>query len=126
MSSPFTALYPVVAVENPAESGAAMRELGGLEPVFEEDWYVHLVDGATGRQVGFVRYDHVSVPKADQTPATGLFITMDAEDVAAVWEEKKNQIDVVHPLTDEVWGQRHFICRIPGGVLVDVVQMLEG
>ncbi len=124
MSSPFSALYPVVAVENPKASAAALRDLASLEPVFEEDWYVHLADTSSGRQVGFVRFDHESVPQTDQKPAGGLFVTMDADDVAAVWADKKDTLDVVHPLTDEAWGQRHFICRIPGGVLVDVVQML--
>jgi hypothetical protein len=123
-----TALYPVLGVENPQETAAAMQGLFGLQPVFEADWYVHLRDGDTEVQVGFVRFDHVSVPDNDRRPVSGTsnFITMDAPDVAALWHELKPRLqDVIVPLQDEPWGQRHFICRLPGGVMVDVVQQLS-
>ena len=50
---------------------------------------------------------------------------MDADDVAALWDKVKGDLEVVLPLTDETWGQRHFIGRLPGGVLVDIVQLLS-
>ena len=119
-----TALYPVVAVEEPAATAAAFRRIVPLDAVFEADWYVHLKHPDSDRQIGFVRFDHDSVPLADRVPVRGAFVTLDADDVAALWEAMSADLDVVLPLTDEAWGQRHFIARLPGGVLVDVVQFL--
>jgi hypothetical protein len=126
MSKPYelTAIYPVVGVEDPAETAAALQRWFGLQPVFQLDWYVHLVGGEGRLQIGVCRYDHDSVPKAVRKPVVGAFVTIDASDVAAVWEAIGGELDVVHPLTDESWGGRHFICRLPGGVYVDVTQML--
>ena len=120
-----SALYPVVAVDQPAATAAAFRRLFRLEPVFEADWYVHLKSPDGRLQIGFVRFDHESVPASEQAPVQGTFITLDADDVAALWEDVKTDLDVVLPLTDESWGQRHFIGRLPGGVLVDIVQLLS-
>ncbi len=41
-----------------------------------------------------------------------------------MWGDLGDELDIVHLLTDEAWGGRRFICRPPGGVLVDVTQML--
>ena len=32
--------------------------------------------------------------------------------------------EIVYPLRDEVWGQRHFMAKDPNGLLVDVVQLI--
>lgn len=123
-----TALYPVIGVEAPLETAAAFEHLFGLARVFETDWYVHLKQPGGELQIGLVRYDHTSVPPGVRRAIEGsaTFVTIDASDVAAVWNELRSELDVVVPLTDEAWGQRHFICRLPGGVMVDVVQLLPG
>lgn len=128
MNKPYglTGLYPVVGVEKPHETAAAFHRLFGLEPVFETDWYVHLKKPNSDLQIGVVRFDHPSVPPLARRSVDGIatFVTIDATDVAAVWSDLQLQLDVVVPLTDEAWGQRHFIGRLPGGVMVDVVQLL--
>ena len=121
----FSALYPVVAVDWPKTTAAAFQSLFPLEPVFETDWYVHLKSADGRLQIGFVRFDHESVPAAERAAVQGAFVTLDADDVAALWEKVKTDLEVVLPLTDEAWGQRHFIGRLPGGVLVDIVQLLS-
>jgi hypothetical protein len=128
MSKPnrLTALYPVMGVAVPAETAAAFQRHFGLNPVFATDWYVHLKSAGGEMQLGLVRHDHVSVP-ADvrrSIAGTAAFVTVDADDVAAVWADLRSQVDIVVPLADETWGQRHFICRLPGEVLVDVVQLI--
>lgn len=125
MSVRISALYPVVGVASPQRSSADFKKWFGLEPVFQSDWYVHLSSPSGDRQIGFVRFDHESVPEEDQQSVRGAFVTMDADNVKALWEQHKEEFDVVVPLKDEAWGQRHFICRLAGGVLVDVVQMLS-
>lgn len=123
----FTALYPVVGVESPAITGKAFQKHFGLNPVFETGWYVHLKAPEGGLQIGLVRYDHASVPERARRPVAdaSCFVTIDADDVRAVWRQKDEELEIIQELTDEEWGQRHFICRLPGGVMVDVVQLLS-
>ncbi len=123
-SKSLTALYPVIAVGQPAVTASEFRRVFRLETVFETDWYVHLKGRDAELQIGFVRFDHESVPATHQSKVRGTFVTLDADDVAALWEDVKGDLEIVVPLTDESWGQRHFIAQLPGDVLVDVVQLL--
>lgn len=117
-----SAIYPVICVSSPSENARSFKALFPLDVVFETDWYVHLKSGSF--QLGFVRFDHASVPLTNRSISKGAFITVDADDVKSVWDQKHKELQIVQPLTDESWGQRHFICQMPDGVLVDVVQML--
>lgn len=119
-----TALYPVIAVEQPVTTAAEFRRLFGLETVFETDWYVHLKNHNSVLQIGFVQSDHESIPTEHKLNVCGTFVTIDAIDVAVLWEQMKDDLKIIVPLTDESWGQRHFIAEISGGVLVDIVQLL--
>lgn len=122
----FSALYPVVGVDSPAETSNAMQKHFGLTPVFETDWYVHLKAPAGPMQIGLVRFDHESVPEGARRSVSGgaCFVIIDAADVRAVWLARDPELEILQTLTDEAWGQRHFICRLPGGLMVDVVHML--
>ena len=60
-----------------------------------------------------------------KTVAPALATSHSSEPPKALWEKVKTDLEVVLPLTDEAWGQRHFIGRLPGGVLVDIVQLLS-
>jgi hypothetical protein len=116
-----SALYPVVCVESPQSTATAFQRVFGLVPVFESDWYVQLA-GDGGMQLGLVRFDHDSVPVASRAAVSGSFVTVDVSDAAQAWAEWQSELDIVQPLTDEEWGQRHFIAGFPGGVIVDVVE----
>ena len=119
-----TALYPVIAVANPNETALAFSAVLPINAVFESDWFVQLNSADNRMQLGLVRFDHTSVPEGWRQPVAGAFVTVDVEDVSAAWAQQGQNLDIVHPLTDEEWGQRHFIARLPGNVLVDFVQML--
>ena len=119
-----TALYPVMAVEDPSKAAAEVRQLLPLDPVFQTDWYQHLKSADGVLQLGFVRQDHDSVPPDQRTAARGVFITVDSGDTTADWDRLKDTCDIAVPLTDEDWGQRHFIVRLSSGLLVDFVELL--
>jgi uncharacterized glyoxalase superfamily protein PhnB len=48
-----------------------------------------------------------------------------ADAAAAFAQLSSGGAPIIHPLTDEPWGQRRFMTRDPAGVLVDVVQQIE-
>lgn len=119
-----TALYPVVAVDSSSNAAAEFQRLLPLETVFQTDWYQHLKSADGALQLGFVRHDHDSVPPDQRTAAQGVFITVDSADTAADWDRLKDEFDIAVPLTDENWGQRHFIVRLSSGLMVDFVELL--
>jgi uncharacterized glyoxalase superfamily protein PhnB len=56
----------------------------------------------------------------------GLVLAFRVADAAA--EEARLRgagVDIVAPVRDEPWGQRHFFAADPGGVLIDVVETIE-
>lgn len=120
-----SALYPVIAVEDPVATAGDLEALLPVERVFDSDWYVQLLSANGALQLGLLRFDHDSMPANHQTSASGMLLTVDAADANAVWNTLNGRFEVVQPIRDEEWGQRHFILKLNGGVLVDVVEMLE-
>ncbi len=120
----FSNIYPVLCVKDPAQAAAAFQKAFGLQPVFEENWYVHLKSG--NLQIGFLSDKHDSIPKSMGVKSEGNFVTIDSDDVNGAWVKLKDQFEVLVPIKDEQWGQRHFICRLCEGVVVDVVQFTSG
>jgi hypothetical protein len=119
------AIYPVVCVESPRQAAAALAEHLGLSPVFEEDWYVHLVDTETHAQMGLVRSDHESVPTGLRSSLSGI-VTVEPGSVTEVWERLRHRVQILTPLRDEAWGQRRFMALLPGNLVVDFVEMIDG
>ena len=119
-----SALYPVMAVENPSKAATEFQRLLPLETVFQTDWYQHLRSADGALQLGFIQHDHESVPADQRKAARGIFITVDSADTTADWDRLKDEFDIAVPLTDENWGQRHFIVRLSSGLMVDFVELL--
>lgn len=71
--------------------------------------------------------DHPSIPPGPETfDGLGMILTVEVSDAAAVFERLRGAgAPIVHPVTDEDWGQRRFMTRDPAGVLVDIVEQIE-
>jgi hypothetical protein len=84
---------------------------------FEADWYVSLERrvGERSYELGLVAADHPTVPNGYRTPASGLLINVEVDDVDDQW--RRLTIDggpqVELPLRTEDFGQRHFIVAGP-------------
>ena len=74
------------------------------------------------------------VPNADNQPkelhpgftGSGLVYSFEVDDAKEEYERlSEKEVTMIVPLTDEEWGQRHFIIRDPAGTYVDVVQQPE-
>jgi hypothetical protein len=116
----FSAIYPVLCVDDPIKAAESFTKAFGLRPVFKENWYVHLK--SESHQIGFVSDKHESIPIEIGYKSQGNFITIDSNDVNESWKKLKDEFEVLVPIKNEPWGQRHFICRLYDGVVVDVVQ----
>lgn len=118
--------YPVLMTNNVAESLKFYVELFGFKTTFESDWYVS-VRHATNQnyELAFVAEEHETVPARFRKHATGFLLNFEVADAKAEYERlQAADVQIVQPLRDEPFGQRHFICVDPNGVLIDVIEII--
>lgn len=124
-------LYPLITTPALTEVRDFYVSLFEFRLVFEANWFVYLVgpadEGTRGATLAFMHPNHPSHPPGPESyNGLGVILTVEVSDAAAVYERFKTRAaPIVHPLTDEKWGQRRFMIRDPAGVLVDVVEQIE-
>lgn len=124
-------LYPLITTPALFEARDFYVTHFGFDVLFEASWFVYLsgpADGETrGATLAFMHPEHPSNPPGPESfNGLGMILTVEVSDVAAVHDRfAASGAPIVHPLTDEEWGQRRFMTRDPAGVLVDVVQQTE-
>ena len=119
-------LFPVIYSEKLEETKQFYCQLLGFQVEFDSDWFVNLTEGASGElEIGIQRYDHELIPEAFQVVAKGLSLALEVDDVDAVYSSFRGRQDLVAEIADEDYGQRHFMCVDPNGVLVDVGMPIE-
>lgn len=124
-------LYPLITTPSLFEARDFYVRHFGFDVAFEASWFVYLTgqaDGETrGATLAFMHPDHPSNPPGPETfDGKGMILTVEVADAKAAFDRlSMDGAPIVHPLTDEVWGQRRFMTRDPAGVLVDVVQQID-
>jgi uncharacterized glyoxalase superfamily protein PhnB len=118
-----TSFYSVLATANVAAT-AEQFALFGFRQVFTADWYVHLQHAKNkAMNLAIVSKDHESVPRDQRVAAGGILINFEVEDVDAEYARlQAHGAEMLLPLRDEPWGQRHFIVRGPDGVAIDIIK----
>jgi catechol 2,3-dioxygenase-like lactoylglutathione lyase family enzyme len=113
-------------VDDVAATTRFYRDVIGLPVTVELDWFASVNAGAPGYEISFVRRDHASVPEGYRAMETsGLMFGLVVEDAAA--EAKRLEaagVELVTPVVDELYGQRHFYVVDPNGALLDVIEMI--
>ena len=68
----------------------------------------------------------LTIIKKDQTASVNPTLTIEVEDVDAVYAKAINMgFKIVHPLTNEPWGVRRFFVVDPNGQIVNVMGHLD-
>ncbi len=118
--------YPVVTVEDVATATAFYEQHFGFEKGFDSGWYVHLMlPGHPAVNLAIMEASHDSLPDGFRNPAQGILLNLEVEDVDAFYEKMvQAKVDILRPLKDEPWGQRHFILKDPAGVMIDVIKLI--
>lgn len=113
-------------VDDVAATTRFYADVVGLPVTVELDWFASVNAGAPGFEISFVERGHESVPPGYRTQeVSGLSFGLVVEDAHA--EAKRLEaagIELVAPVVDEVYGQRHFYVADPNGVLLDVIEMI--
>lgn len=116
-----TSCYPVLMATDVAATAAFFETHFDFERTFAADWYVSLRAGAS--ELAVVAVDHPTVPAGSGTPAAGLLVNIEVDDVDATYARLVGRAGL-RPrleLRTETFGQRRFVVEAPGGVLVDVI-----
>lgn len=120
-------IWPGFVTPNVEQAKQFYQQLFDAEIVYEAEdgWFVLLkIDGS---ELGFMQPE-LSFQAAAFRPAyggQGSWITIEVSDAQQQLARAEAQgIEVLAPLRDEDWGDRHFVLRDPAGVAVDVVQRL--
>ncbi|WP_169085034.1 VOC family protein [Paenibacillus sp. PL91] len=121
--------YPVVMAKVVAESAEFYQRHFGFEVVYESDWYVSLRTGEDQQrsyELALLDAGHPTIPATYRKRAEGLILNMEVDNVDK--EYKRLVLDakltLEQDIRDEDFGQRHFILSDPGGVLIDVIEMI--
>ena len=120
--------YPLVTTMNLQATRDFYVEHFGLEVIFEACWIVMLGHGKGGDiSLGFMASNHpTNPPGPDVFDGKGMIVTIQVEDAAQAFASlTQSGAPIVYDLHGEPWGQRRFMTRDPGGVLVDVVEQTE-
>lgn len=123
-------LYPLITTPALAKVRDFYVDHFGFQVAFQATWFLYLVgpgeEGTRGATLAFMHPDHPSNPPGPESfNGLGMILTVEVSDAASVFERlERGGAPVVHPLTNEAWGQRRFMTRDPAGVLVDVVEQI--
>ena len=114
--------YPVLITDKVAETAAFYVEHFRFRTAFESDWYVHLQSTEDERvNLAILEKGHPTLPASDVEPA--VLLNFEVDDPGAEHDRAvASGLPIVKPLTDEAFGQRHFIVQDPAGTMIDVIK----
>lgn len=116
---PVTRIVPNLVVADVARANALYARLFGLEIAMDLGWVGNL--GLPG-EGGWVQLQTVTVDAgAPCNPVISIGVAAPAEVDELYARVRAEGLEIVHPLTDEVWGVRRFFFRDPDGNVVNVV-----
>ena len=118
-----TSYYPVIQTADVAGTTRFYVRHFRFRAVFKADWYVHLQSSDDASvNLAVLVHDHETIPPEGRGTAGGVILNFEVEDVDAEYARAREAgLPMLKELTDEAFGQRHFITRDPNGVLIDVI-----
>ena len=119
-----TQYYPVIQTLDVAATKAFYVANFGFAVSFDADWYCHLQSSEDPKvNVAILKGDHETIPVEGRGTVSGLILNFEVEDVDAEFRRAQDRgLPILKTLTDEAFGQRHFITCDPNGVLIDVIK----
>lgn len=119
-----TQYYPVIQTKDVQATKAFYIDNFRFRVSFDADWYCHLQSSEDPNvNVAILKDDHETIPAEGRGSTASLILNFEVEDVDAEFERaEKAGLPMLKTLTDEVFGQRHFITRDPNGILIDVIK----
>ena len=71
-------------------------------------------------------HDHETIPESFGRPTSAAPLNFEVPGVEGEYGRLRAAgVEILRPLEELPTGQYHFICRAPGGVMADVIQMIQ-
>ncbi|WP_336516512.1 VOC family protein [Pollutibacter soli] len=96
----------------------------GFGITFENEFYLLMHTPDHQAEISFLLPEHPTQQPIFQSPfgGQGVYLTIEVDDVDALYQEIKLKIPVTVPIRDEPWGDRHFAITDPNGIGIDIVK----
>ncbi|NVO58121.1 VOC family protein [Rhodobacteraceae bacterium B1Z28] len=122
-----TQYYPVIQTNDVTATKAFYVDNFRFYVSFDADWYCHLQSSEDPKvNIAILKGDHDTIPTEGHGTINGLILNFEVEDVDAEFQRVQTAgLPILKTLTDEDFGQRHFITRDPNGVLIDVIKPIS-
>ena len=119
-----TQYYPVIQTDDVAATKDFYVEHFRFGISFDSDWYCHLQSKEDPKvNLAILKSDHETIPAEGHGTVQGLILNFEVADVDSEFQRLRDAgLPIIKALTDEVFGQRHFITRDPNGLLIDVIK----
>lgn len=119
--------YPLIQVDDVEGAARFYEQHLGFTRIFSADWYVQLrAMGEQPFELALIVADHETIPEAGRGPSRNVLLSFYVTDAGAEHDRLAAAgVDIVQPLRDEVFGQRHFIAADPNGILIDIITPIE-
>lgn len=106
------------------ETKAFYTEVLGFGVTFENEFYLLMHTPNREAMISFLLPKHPTQQPLFQSPFSGegMYLTIEVDDVDAIYEEIKKKTDIKIELRDEPWGDRHFAIQDPNGIGIDIVK----
>lgn len=118
-----TQYYPVIQTLDVAGTSEFYQAHFGFRPAFAADWYVHLQSQQDPSvNLAVLGANHETIPEPGRGATRGMILNFEVDDAGAEYDRLcAAGLPILKPLTDEAFGQRHFITTDPNGILIDVI-----
>lgn len=104
--------------ENPKQSLEFFKQFLGMEIAMDKDWIITCASANNPTaQINLIRHDESDAIHPD--------ISIEVDNVDKMYSKaKKQNIEIVYPITDEPWGVRRFFVLGPNGTIVNILSHL--
>lgn len=119
-----TRVHAGFVVPDPHGSADFFERFFGFRRTTDRPEYVQLRQDEVQAEIGFVLAGLLASPAAFRPEFTGngAWLTIESADLEGkLTQFMRADYPLVEPLTNRNFGERHFVVRAPGGILVNVV-----
>lgn len=123
-----TASAVSVAVADVSASRSFLESTLGFRAVMEAPGFASLAHDDAGMNVIFLE-EGLGTFKPEShrgTAGQGLLLVFVVEDVDREWERLRDAVTIVTPIETEPWGERYFQMLDPNGIVIQLVQWMDG
>lgn len=119
--------YPLLQVPEVEPAARFYEQHLGFSRVFSSDWYIHLrATSEVPFELALIVPDHETIPTQGRGVTKNMMLSFYVDDARSEHERLVSAgVEIVQPLRDEVFGQRHFIAADPNGILLDIITAIE-